>query len=97
MGLETLHPMWMEHYKTPPTFEVEVPFRTIPVKISDEEMEKVYGGAVLHEVVGERAEEVLRLVHEKLREEELEVSDEVERVIANFLVIIGKKVSEMDI
>ena len=71
--------------------------RTIIVKISDEEMKKIYGGTVLHEVFGDKAEKVLKLVHEKLKEEGLEISEEEKRIIANFLALIVKKVSEMDI
>lgn len=84
-----------EHYKISVMFEV--PIKTIPVKISDKEVERIYKKTFLTEVLGERAEEMLRLVDEKLEEEKLEVSDEVKQVIANFMVMIGKKVSELDV
>jgi len=82
---------------------IAIRVRTATIKISSEELKRIYQvyaeytPLILTESVGDKAEELLKLIDEKLREEGLKVSEEVKLVIANFLALLGKKIDEVNI
>jgi len=71
--------------------------RTILINITADELNAIYKGNVLHEVLGNKAYEMLKLVEEGLKEENLDVSEEVKHAIANLLALVAKKMAEVEI
>jgi len=66
----------------------------VDIKISREEIEDVCKGFPPKGISEEQFRAISEIVSKKLREEKLEVSDEVKHAITKLLIIIGKKIAE---